>query len=211
MDSIALETAAYYIALLTVVCVPPAILLWFLIHPLAFFWRRLGPLVTYLAVIPVLVSIGTAIYRFRGPLLLIHFGVRLPLVAIAVLCMVIGICLGILRMRYLTPSMMLGIPEISKAGKPAKLLAEGIYSRIRHPRYLEIGFVLAGIAFAVNYLAVYVLLVAYMPVIYLVVLLEERELRKRFGAAYDRYCSEVPRFIPKLHRRQGADENNTSR
>jgi hypothetical protein len=27
---------------------------------------------------------------------------------------------------------------------------------------------------------------------------EERELKARFGAAYDRYCRQVPRFIPRL-------------
>ena len=60
---------------------------------------------------------------------------------------------------------------------------------------------LAAIALAVNYLAVYLLLILYIPVIYLVVVLEERELRERFGIAYDRYCREVPRFIPRLRRR----------
>jgi protein-S-isoprenylcysteine O-methyltransferase Ste14 len=49
----------------------------------------------------------------------------------------------------------------------------------------------------VNYLAIYIVFIAYIPVIYLVVLLEEQELRKRFGAAYEKYCREVPRFIPR--------------
>jgi protein-S-isoprenylcysteine O-methyltransferase Ste14 len=31
-----------------------------------------------------------------------------------------------------------------------------------------------------------------------VVLLEERELRDRFGAEYDEYCGRVPRYIPGL-------------
>ena len=73
MDSKALEAAAYYIALFTVVSVPPGIFLWFLIHPFASFWRRLGAVATYLVVIPVLVSFGAVIYYFRKPLLRIHF------------------------------------------------------------------------------------------------------------------------------------------
>jgi protein-S-isoprenylcysteine O-methyltransferase Ste14 len=201
MNSKIIETTVYYIALITVVCVPPAIFLWFLIHPFAFFWRRLGALATYLAVIPILVSIGAVIYYFRRPLLRIHFEVSFSLVLIAVFFFAMGVYLGILRMRHLTASMMLGIPEISKTDKPGKLLTEGIYGHVRNPRYLEIGFVLAGIALAVNYLAVYILLITYIPVIYFVVLLEEHELRKRFGAAYDRYCQEVPRFFPRLRRR----------
>jgi protein-S-isoprenylcysteine O-methyltransferase Ste14 len=33
---------------------------------------------------------------------------------------------------------------------------------------------------------------------YCLVLIEERELRGRYGAEYDAYCSRVPRFIPKI-------------
>jgi len=29
-------------------------------------------------------------------------------------------------------------------------------------------------------------------------MLEERELRERFGAEYDAYCRRVPRFLPRL-------------
>ena len=201
MNSKVIETTVYYIALITVVCVPPAIFLWFLIHPLASFWRRLGAVATYLVVIPILVSIGAVLYYFRGPLLSIHFEPRLSLVVIAVFLLAVGIYLGLLRVRHLTISMLIGIPEISKEGQPGKLLTEGIYGHVRNPRYLEIGFGLAGIALIVNYLAVYIVFIAYIPVIYLVVQLEERELRKRFGEAYERYCQDVPRFIPRLRRR----------
>jgi protein-S-isoprenylcysteine O-methyltransferase Ste14 len=33
---------------------------------------------------------------------------------------------------------------------------------------------------------------------YAVVVVEERELRERFGLAYEEYCRQVPRFVPKL-------------
>lgn len=201
MNSKVIETTVYYIALITVVCVPPAIFLWFLIHPFAFFWRRLGAAATYMVVIPILVAMGAVLYYFCGPLLSIHFEPRLSLVVIAVFFLAIGIYLGILRMRHLTISMLIGIPEISKEDQPGKLLTEGIYGHVRNPRYIEIGFGLAGIALIVNYLTVYILFILYIPLIYLVVILEEHELRKRFGAAYENYCKEVPRFVPRLRRR----------
>lgn len=51
-----------------------------------------------------------------------------------------------------------------------------------------------------NYLALYALLLLSLPTLYLVVILEERELRDRFGAEYTAYCREVPRFLPKSWR-----------
>jgi hypothetical protein len=60
MDAKVMETIAYYIALSTIVCVPPGILLWFLIHPFARLWRRLGPAATYLIATPVLVLASMA-------------------------------------------------------------------------------------------------------------------------------------------------------
>jgi protein-S-isoprenylcysteine O-methyltransferase Ste14 len=63
---------------------------------------------------------------------------------------------------------------------------------------------LSGTALFVNYLAVYVLVLATVPVLYLTVRLEERELVERFGEAYERYMAEVPRFLPRV-RQPGRD------
>ncbi len=109
-------------------------------------------------------------------------------------------------MRYLTLSVMLGVPELSRKKMPGRLFTEGIYGQVRHPRYIEIAFVLASIALFTNYLAVYILLAAYFPAIYIVVLLEERELRNRFGGTYESYCREVPRFFPRLRKHKNAQD-----
>jgi protein-S-isoprenylcysteine O-methyltransferase Ste14 len=197
MDTKGIETAAYYIALFTIIGIPPGVSLWFLIHPFIHWWRRLGLFMTWVILIPVVFWAGFVIYSARNYLLQIHFGVRTPLIIMAVFFFLAGIYLGIRRWQYLSISTMLGVPEILRNNKPGDLVTKGIYGKVRHPRYLEIGFVLSGIAFFVNYLAVYVLLIAYIPVIYLVVLFEERELKERFGAAYEQYRREVPRFIPR--------------
>jgi protein-S-isoprenylcysteine O-methyltransferase Ste14 len=54
-----------------------------------------------------------------------------------------------------------------------------------------------AVAFFTNYLAVYVVAVLVAPALYLVVMLEEKELRDRFGQQHVEYCRRVPRFIPR--------------
>jgi protein-S-isoprenylcysteine O-methyltransferase Ste14 len=39
----------------------------------------------------------------------------------------------------------------------------------------------------------------------LVVRVEERDLRKRFGQDYDRYCRRVPRWLPRLGAPRASD------
>ena len=118
-------------------------------------------------------------------------------IALAALCLIIGLKIAHKRRKHLTASIITGIPELSKKKYPGKLLTEGIYAKIRHPRYVEIFFFVLGYALFVNYLTAYVMVALSIPVVYLIVLLEERELRDRFGTEYDAYCKKVPRFFPR--------------
>ncbi len=91
-----------------------------------------------------------------------------------------------------------GIPEVAPQREDGKLLTEGVYGRMRHPRYA--GAVLGLIAYAlfVNYLALYLLVPLLSAGVYVISVLEERELRDRFGKAYVEYARSVPRFIPRV-------------
>ncbi len=100
--------------------------------------------------------------------------------------------------KHLTFGILSGLPELSKEQYPGTLLTEGIYAKIRHPRYVEVFLAVLAYAFAANYLAPYVLALVSVPAIYLIVILEERELKKRFGEAYEEYGRRVPRFIPRM-------------
>jgi protein-S-isoprenylcysteine O-methyltransferase Ste14 len=195
-----MNTTARYVALLTVVCAPPMLLFWFLIHPFAGRWRKFGPVVTYLTVVPVLIMTGIVIFGLRNSLLRVHFGVHCPLIFPAVILLLSGVSIAVSRARHLSFSVLMGMPEVSGRDGPGRLVTGGIYGLIRHPRYVEGFLYLASIALFTNYLAVYLLLVAYIPMVYMIVFLEERELGDRFGEEYRRYCSEVPRFVPKVRR-----------
>jgi protein-S-isoprenylcysteine O-methyltransferase Ste14 len=195
-----MESVAYYIALVMVLAIPAVMPCWLLIHPFVKQWRKVGPFATYLVMSGVVFMLMVGIYRIRKPLLRIHFGVRMPLVILAAFLFGVAMYVGIRRIHRLSLPVMLGLPEISRRKGPGKLVTGGIYSQMRHPRYVEIGLVIVAAALFSNYLAAYLLLVFYSALTYLVVLLEERELKSRFGAAYEQYCKEVPRFVPRLRR-----------
>src|SRR5439155_14538831 len=99
--------------------------------------------------------------------------------------------------KYLTLQIQVGVPELT-GSREGVLLTEGIYSRIRHPRYVETILWILGYAFFTNYLAIYVAFLLMLPILHVVVLLEEKEFKKRFGAAYEAYCRHVPRYIPSV-------------
>ncbi len=54
-----------------------------------------------------------------------------------------------------------------------------------------------GYAFIANYLGMDILFALTVPAIYFIVVLEERELRDRFGSTYEEYSRRVPRFFPR--------------
>ena len=189
----------YWLALWTVVLVPPFMLMWYVVHPFIRFWRRMGPVKTYTSLILLILPVIGLLYSMREPMMRVHYGVNWLLVILAIQIFAISIVMGFVRMRHLKPSVMLGLPEISGEGDRGKLLTDGIYSVIRHPRYVEVWLGLMAIALFTNYLAVYILVAVIIPLTYGVVILEERELRERFGEEYERYCAGVPRFFPRKH------------
>jgi protein-S-isoprenylcysteine O-methyltransferase Ste14 len=196
-----MQAAAYWVALVNLVAVPPFLLFWFFVHPFTRHWRKLGPTKAYSLLAAILALMMLVISHFRAPLLRVHFGPSYPLVAPAIILFVASLAIGIMHTRRLGPAALLGFPQLSPRAYPGTLATDGIYAYLRHPRYLQVGLGLAAIALFTNYLASYLIAAAYLPVIYLVVLLEERELRQRFGQQYEEYARRVPRFLPRFARR----------
>jgi protein-S-isoprenylcysteine O-methyltransferase Ste14 len=196
-----LDSLRYVLALIVLVSAPPALCFWLIVHPFIDFWRRLGAGWTFALVAPLLVALGGALFLLRESLLGVEFGTRSVLVALGGICVAIALIIAVLCRRHLTLRIITGLPELAREGDAGTLLTQGIYARIRHPRYVEVMLGLLGWALFTNYLALYLLVALLVPLIYLVVVLEERELRDRFGAEYEDYCRSVPRFLPRLRLR----------
>lgn len=193
-----METARYVFAVAMLVT-SPWLLFWFAIHPFASFWRRLGPVWTHVVTGIPLLALGAALYFARASLLASEYGTHAPLVAAGVVALIAAAVLRRQIQRQLSNRTLTGIPELSADG-PGTLLTEGLYARMRHPRYAQITLAMLGWALTANYLAGYVIAILNVPALYAIALLEERELTQRFGDAYRDYTSRVPRFFPRLGR-----------
>jgi protein-S-isoprenylcysteine O-methyltransferase Ste14 len=198
MPAVSIDTLRYWIALLVLVCLPPGLMLWFFIHPFARFWRRLGAGWTYALLSVPSLLVMAFMWSTRDRLLAVDFGFSLPLTGLAIVALGAGLTMTLKLRRLLTARIMTGVAELGRDPGQWQLLSEGIYAKIRHPRYVALLFVQLAYALFANYLATYVACLLYIPVILGVVALEERELRRRFGERYDQYCRRVPRFIPHL-------------
>ena len=85
--------------------------------------------------------------------------------------------------------------------KPTVLVTDGWYARTRHPLLLGVVAILLGetVFFSSPALAVYAL-TYWLGLVVFVLLKEEPDLRRAFGAQFDAYCRKVPRWIPRLRR-----------
>ena len=192
-----MDTIRYWVVLILLIGTPPGIFLWYFIHPFSGFWRRLGPWVTYsILLVPVAISMY-GVYLLRGPLMAVDFGTSGLTILLGILVAGVGALIGLKRRRYLTTAILSGIPQLSEKQYPGTLLKEGIYGRVRHPRYMEVTFFVLSYALFGNFLAGYLAFILTLPALFLVVLMEERELEERFGDEWREYANQVPRFIPR--------------
>jgi protein-S-isoprenylcysteine O-methyltransferase Ste14 len=194
-----MDRIRHVLGVLAIVLYGPGLLYWFLIHPWARRWRRLGPTKTYLIVGPTLAVIGVLLFPIRGPLLGRDLGTNWILIGLGTILLALLAWLGLAYGRHMTHlnlTTRMGIPELSSQTRQP-LVRDGLYGIVRHPVYLSA--ILWGIPYAliVNYVGTYVLFAAALPVFYAITALEERELVDRFGESYRQYQREVPRLIPR--------------
>jgi protein-S-isoprenylcysteine O-methyltransferase Ste14 len=100
--------------------------------------------------------------------------------------------------RKLGGAALVGWAERDPQQFPPRLIATGLYERVRHPRYLAAMSVTLGVALLNAAPRLVALAVALLPLYWLVTVLEERELVARIGQPYREYQQRVPRLVPRL-------------
>jgi len=197
-----LSEVRYWVALILICLIPGTIAYWFSIHPFIGFWRRFSVVFTMAVHGVLIVMIAAFVASQRKWMLSIEFGNQIALALAGVALLVVA---GVLRRKVgseLRIATLLGFPELAPYRGDQPLLTGGLYSTIRHPRYVQLLIALWGWTLLANYLALYVMSVLTMAALHALVLLEERELCDRYGRAYSEYAQRVPRFVPRLSRRR---------
>lgn len=188
-----MDSVRYYLALLLVIAIPGAFLFWFSVHPSIGFWRKLGPALTFTIHYTLIGMVAAGLFLVRKPLLAADFGTNPVLITLAIPIYLLAVVVAWQRRKQLGWKAVVGLPELASGRYESRLVTQGIYSRIRHPRYVEMLLFILGHALFTNYLAAYIVFFLSLPWVVLVVRLEERELRNRFGEDYERYRQRVPR------------------
>jgi protein-S-isoprenylcysteine O-methyltransferase Ste14 len=170
----------------------PIPLYWFVMHPGVHFWREhrkagyiTGLLSSWLPVTVLLVVFHGRLFRATRPSSWeIGAGLSLLLVEMWIFRLV---------KKDLGMERLIGQTELSGSGE---IVHSGIYSRIRHPRYIGSFLAILGACFLAGTRAMWIVAMIWLVLTWIAILLEERELHNRFGASYAEYCRRVPRFMP---------------
>jgi protein-S-isoprenylcysteine O-methyltransferase Ste14 len=167
-----------------------------LLHGFLPFWRRLGISASQYLLWGAVLAVAIFISTWRDVLLAGEYGFQPILATIGLVFLAGAIVFRIQIERFLSWNVQLGLPEIDISGHAQKLITEGPYAHSRHPRYLQILMALSGWALLANYPAGYAVALLWIPLMLIIVRLEEAELQQRFGAEYTMYRTVVARFWP---------------
>ena len=82
---------------------------------------------------------------------------------------------------------------------PKTLVAEGPYRIVRNPMYWSVASVMLGEAlFFRSFRLAEIGIIFFLTTMLFVLVYEEPILRRKFGAEYEAYCRQVPRWFPRL-------------
>lgn len=170
----------------------PIPLYWFVIHPQIDFWRGHRAVGYAVAVLLAWLPVTIFLVIFRQELFLQRWPPAWrALLGFALLALEFWIFSRVIR--DLGTARFVGQTELTGGGEVAR---QGIYAHLRHPRYVGSLLAIIGACFLAGTRRMWTVAAAWTLLTLIAIYFEERELRTRFGAAYEDYCRRVPRFVP---------------
>ena len=184
--------ALHWLAGLVLVVELPVPIYWLIFHGGIRFWRGRGRAAYGVAVGCAWGAGGWMLYHFRAQL---FTGADGPLWAILAGVILMGADVAILVAveTQLGRRRLVGQAELAGDGE---LAVRGLYARVRHPRYLGMMLGVLGVCLVAGSRALWMVAALWWIATLVIIRLEERELRSRFGAAYAAYAKRVPSLLP---------------
>lgn len=101
-------------------------------------------------------------------------------------------------LRCIREFAVVGRGTLAPVDPPTRLVVSGLYRHVRNPMYVGIMVILSGEAWAFQsgWLAIYAAAFFVVANVF-IALHEEPALRRKFGAPYDEYLRNVPRWVPR--------------
>lgn len=170
----------------------PVPLYWFVLHPGMRYWRnhrKAGYIValmcSWLPVTVCLIVFRSALFRRTVP--------PWPAMALGFALIAAEVWMFARVRRDLGDKRLVGHAELLGGGEIA---SHGIYAHVRHPRYAASFLALVGGCMLGGTRTMFVVTAVWLVLTLTAIAMEEREMRSRFGAAYEAYARRVRRFLP---------------
>jgi len=170
----------------------PIPLYWFVLHPQVNFWRGRPKAALITGALCAWPPVGVCLVVFRREIFRPDWPPIGSIAAGFALLAAEGWIFWRVK-RDLGGDRLMGKTELSGGGE---IVETGIYSRIRHPRYAGSLLAVLSACFLAGTRVMWIIAACWAVLMRIAIAFEERELRARFGAAYEEYCRRVPRFLP---------------
>jgi protein-S-isoprenylcysteine O-methyltransferase Ste14 len=194
-----LLTAVDYIALFYLVLLLWIPFYWLVFHAALRFWRRWGNRAFWVA-LPVWLIFAAGIIIARHGL----FASRMERNALTWMAggvlFLVASWLDVQTRHAFGWRRLAGLAELNPQHRLCGVIRDGIYARVRHPRYLLYMLMVLSMAFLTGAPAIFLLAFLNILMYQILAPLEERELLGQYGPQYKEYQRMVPRFVPHLRR-----------
>lgn len=183
-----------YLALVIFFLDLPVPIYWFILHPFTKFWQRNIRSAFWFAGLGSWIAGAIFVIIARHQLLRKNTPSSLTALA-AVPLIAADFILLYYSGKFLGGKKLVGHAELS--GK-SELTIGGLYKYVRHPRYTGMIFGIVGACMIAQTKFATILGAIWLSCLLVSIFLEEREMRHRFGAAYEEYSRVTPRFLPRF-------------
>lgn len=193
-----LTRTAHLIAIVVLAFEMPVPIYWLILHQPVLFWHKHVRVAFLVAVAAAWGIVDFLLYRFHMELFR-RDGISWP----ALLGLVL---IGVDVFTFTKSEAVLGGRRIvghSELAGSRELVARGLYTRVRHPRYLGMMSGVLGACLIVALPPLWAASVVWLFLALLTIRAEEHELHARLGPAYAAYAERVPALLPFRLRARG--------